>query len=132
MDPKLAAQIGEAARQARLRLKLSQQEAAELLKKSPEFYGRLERGATLPSVETLADLVRVLEVGADTLLGNKPGASAAKAPPRQDLTEKERLVLRRLRRATPQAVRLVALLLGELERAAGTARRKKPASGKRA
>lgn len=132
MDPKLALHIGQAVRQARKNLELSQAEVAERLEKSPEFYGRLERGATMPSVETLADLVRVLGVGADTLMGKSGNAAGAKAALRQDLTQKERLVLRRLRRATPQSVRLVAMLLGELERAAGTARRKKPAPSKRA
>jgi ribosome-binding protein aMBF1 (putative translation factor) len=86
MDTKLAAQIGQAVRQARLRLKLSQQEVAERLEKSPEFYGRLERGATLPSIETLADLIRVLEVGADTLMGKPGGATGAKTSPRPDLS----------------------------------------------
>lgn len=130
MDAKLAAQIGQALQRARKSQKLSQAEVAERLDKSPEFYGRLERGGTLPSIETLADLVRVLGVGADVLLGNAGAPPAAKVP-REELTAKERLVLRRLRRATPRALRLVTLLLGELEKVAGTARRKRQPPRKR-
>lgn len=130
MDAKLAAQIGQALLRARESQNLSQAEVAERLEKSPEFYGRLERGGALPSIETLADLVRVLGVGADVLLG-KAGAPAASKAPREELTAKERLVLRRLRRASPRALRLVTLLLGELEVAAGTARRKRPTASKR-
>ncbi|MDF3069752.1 MAG: transcriptional regulator, family [Polyangiaceae bacterium] len=131
MDAKLAAQIGQAVRQARESLKLSQAEVAERLAKSPEFYGRMERGATLPSIETLADLVRVLGVGADTLLGKSSAAGYASTATRDTLTQKERLVLRRLRRASPRALRLVGMLLDELELAAGTSRRKAPRPGQR-
>lgn len=131
MDAKLAAQIGQALRRARESQDLSQAEVAERLEKSPEFYGRLERGGTLPSIETLVDLVRVLGVGADVLLG-KAGNPAARPAARDELTAKERLLLRRLRRASPRAVRVVAMVLAELELAAGTARRKRPAASKRA
>ncbi|HWA24367.1 MAG TPA: helix-turn-helix transcriptional regulator [Lacunisphaera sp.] len=132
MDSKLAERIGKTARRTREALGLSQADVAERLKKSPEFYGRLERGGTLPSVETLAELSRVLGVGADALLGTSGGSSAsAKDVAREELTPKERLILRRLRRASPRAVRLVGVLLGEFERVAGTARRKRTSSGKR-
>lgn len=125
MDTRLAERIGRGARRARERLGLTQADVAERLGRSPEFYGRLERGATLPSMETFAQLVRVFGVRADALLGT---AEAAEASPKESsaeqLTAGERVVLRRLRRATPRAMRLVGLLLGEFERAAGTARRK--------
>jgi len=125
MDTKLAAQIGKAARRAREKLNLSQADVAERMEKSQEFYGRLERGGTLPSVETLVQLSRVLRVGADALLGTSASTgTAAKDAPREELTPKERLIVRRLRRANPRAVRLVGLLLGEFERVGGTARRK--------
>ena len=132
MDTKLAERIGKTARRTREALGLSQADVAERLEKSPEFYGRLERGGTLPSVETLAELSRVLGVGADALLGTSSSSSSGgKEATRDELTPKERLILRRLRRASPRAVRLVGVLLGEFERVAGTARRKSKSGGRR-
>lgn len=132
MDTKLAERIGKTARRTREALGLSQADVAERLEKSPEFYGRLERGGTLPSVETLAELSRVLGVGADALLGTSSSSSSGgKEATRDELTPKERLIVRRLRRASPRAVRLVGVLLGEFERVAGTARRKSKPGGRR-
>jgi transcriptional regulator with XRE-family HTH domain len=68
-DSELAKQIGKAARAARDALGLSQADVAERVEISTEFYGRLERGVTLPSVPTLAKVAAVLAVTADTLMG---------------------------------------------------------------
>ena len=120
---KLAKSIGSAARQARAALELTQEDAAERLGVSVDFYARIERGNSLPSVPTLARMVAVLGISADVLLGRiefTPGSaptwSTAASP--TDAPEVRR-VGRMLRRASPGALRLVAMLLRELDRQTG-------------
>ncbi|WP_233104103.1 helix-turn-helix transcriptional regulator [Haliangium ochraceum] len=116
----MAKSIGSAARQARTALGLTQEDAAERLDVSVEFYARIERGNSLPSVPTLARIAAVLGVSADALLGRAPfapGASATwmqVAPPAD--TPEVRRVVRMLRRASPGSVRLVSMLLKEIDR----------------
>ena len=121
-DKALAAQIGKAARKARTGLSLSQADVAERVGISTEFYGRLERGVTLPSVPTLVELARTLGIGTDVLLGLSKGARPTPAP--EPTSKDQRALARRLRRASPSAVRLIGLVLAELERAEGRSRRK--------
>jgi transcriptional regulator with XRE-family HTH domain len=122
---KLARSIGAAARQARAALELTQEDAAERLTVSVDFYARIERGNSLPSVPTLARMVAVLGVSADALLGRVafeagavPGWNAIASPTEPP---EVRRVGRMLRRASPGALRLVATLLRELERHTGGA-----------
>lgn len=120
MNKELAKSIGVAARQARTALELTQEDAAERIGVSVEFYARIERGNSLPSVPTLARIAAVLGVSADALLGRKefvPGATPAwlqAAPP--DDTPELRRVLRLLRRSEQGTRRLVGLVLKELDR----------------
>lgn len=121
VEKKLAESIGAASRQARVALKLTQEDAAELIGVSAEFYARIERGNALPSVPTMARICTSLGVSADVLLGRAEPARTREAPVRWTAPENPeapevRRVLRRLRRATPATLRLVALLIKELER----------------
>lgn len=123
MNRELAKTIGIAARQARKALRLTQEDAAERINVSVEFYARIERGNSLPSILTFARIVSALGVSADSLLGRQPFAAQpllAGAPwvaePPADSPDVRRLV-RRLRRAQPSTLRLVNLLVKELERA---------------
>lgn len=125
MDKDLAESIGAAARAARNALKLTQEDAAERIGISAEFYARIERGNALPSVPTLARISTVLGVSADTLLGRAAVREAQQSVQQQpsrwsatspaDAPEIRRLA-RRLRKATPATLRLVSLLIKELER----------------
>jgi transcriptional regulator with XRE-family HTH domain len=122
MERELSRKLGQAARTARASLGLSQADVADRLSLSVEFYGRLERGATLPSVPTLFKMASVLGVTSDQLLGR--GGKAHLAEPRVPESSRDhRVLLRRLERASPGAIRLTRLLLAELETAAGSARR---------
>ena len=71
-DEQLAAQlrdsISEQAQAARQRLGISQTEVATRMGNTSAYYGRIERGTSLPGVETLAQLCAVLGVSADDLL----------------------------------------------------------------
>jgi transcriptional regulator with XRE-family HTH domain len=64
--------IGRGVHQARMALKLTQEDAAERIGVSPEFYSRIERGAMMPSLRTLARMVWALDASADVLLGTEP------------------------------------------------------------
>jgi len=120
MNKELAKSIGSAARQARTALELTQEDAAERIEVSVEFYARIERGNSLPSVPTLARIAGVLGVSADALLGRTvfvPGGGPAwmHAAAPTDAPEIRR-VTRMLRRASPGTLRLVTMLLKEIER----------------
>jgi len=120
MNKELAKSIGSAARQARKELKLTQEDVADRILVSVEFYARIERGNSLPSIITFARIVSVLGVSADALLGRQPAHTTA---PSEGLWAPEppvdgpeiRRVVRRLRQASPSTVRLVNLLIKELE-----------------
>jgi transcriptional regulator with XRE-family HTH domain len=120
MDKKLAQSIGTAARLARKTLGLTQEDAAERLNVSVEFYARIERGNSLPSVPTFARIAATLGVSADTLLGQKPQESSVPPAWLQPALPTEppeiRRLLRMLRKATPATLRLVSLLLREIEK----------------
>jgi transcriptional regulator with XRE-family HTH domain len=118
MDDKLARTIGDATRAARQARKLTQEDAADVVGVSVEFYARIERGKTLPSVPTLLRLAAGLRVSADVLLGLDRLSEAARvrlvsieAPD----AAAARKMLRRIQRARPSTLRLVNLLLREIE-----------------
>lgn len=120
MNKELAKTIGTAARQARKALHLTQEDAAERINVSVEFYARIERGTSLPSILTFARVVAALGVSADALLGRRTSIVAANAPwtaPTPADSPEIRRLLRRLRKAEPSSLRLVNMLLKELERA---------------
>ena len=114
----LATTIGRNLRSTRLGLGLTQQDVAERAELSTEFYARMERGGTLPSVPTLVRLGSELRVGLDALVApqkssvqSKP-ATRAKDEPQQI---EERRLLRHLKRARPQTLRLLRLMVVALE-----------------
>ncbi len=84
LHKQLAENIGQAARCHRNALNLSQPQAAARVGISLEFYLRLERGLSLPSVLTLARLVVELGVDATAALtiiedGPEPAAASGRA-----------------------------------------------------
>lgn len=117
MDAALARKIGNAARGARKALSLTQEDAAERIGISLEFYGRIERGGTLPSVPTLLLMAEALDTSTDTLLGrdtSRSHPSAGTAVPTEP--PELRRLFRRLRRARPKTVKLLSALVAALER----------------
>jgi len=73
-EHRLAATLGSAARLARSRAGLSQQDVAQGVGIVPEVYGRIERGVTLPSVPTLFRLCVSRRLATSSL--RQPGPSA--------------------------------------------------------
>jgi transcriptional regulator with XRE-family HTH domain len=118
----LAERLGAEARRARLAQRLTQADVAERVDLSVEFYARLERGHALPSVPTLAALVRVLGLSADAVLGPEASggtAAIAREPIRfYELgSPVQRRIYRRLQRASPALLRLVHEVLTSFDRA---------------
>ena len=60
--------LGKRIKEARKKLKLTQEALAEKSKISNVYLGEIERGTKIPSVPVLVDLIEVLEVPADYLL----------------------------------------------------------------
>ena len=119
MNKELAKTIGVAARQARKNLQLTQEDVAERIDVSVEFYARIERGTSLPSILTFVRLVSALGISADILLGQQYAitpVSASWMPMSTADNSDVRRVVRRIRKAKPTTLRLVNLLLKELER----------------
>jgi transcriptional regulator with XRE-family HTH domain len=119
MDTKLAKTVGAALREARGALHITQEDAAERSGISLEFYARMERGGTLPSTPTLLSLADGLGVSADELLGRgraKGRGVARRAPSASEERPDVRRLVRRLRGARPQTLRLVALVVAAIER----------------
>ncbi len=117
MNEQLANILGAAARAARTRAGLTQAEVAELLGLATEVYGRLERGAMLPSVETLVRISSSLGVPPNQLLGlGGPEEKGAELPDaRRDSPELRRL-LRRVEGLDRRKLRLLSLIAAEMGR----------------
>jgi len=60
--------LGQRMKKHRQRLKLTQEQVASIAKLSASFYGRLERGAEIPSIDTLLTLAWILETTPNDLL----------------------------------------------------------------
>lgn len=128
--------FGEAVRAARIALGLTQGDVAERLGISTQFYGRIERGHAVPSMETLVRMMQVLGISANALVGRpgrlgRPGHSghsggsggsggsghsSGEEPPPRERPEVRRVV-RKLRKASPDTIRVVNMVMDGLENA---------------
>ena len=66
-----ASKIGTVIRRKREGLGMARDDFAEKIDKSVGFVGQLERGETMPKVETLHRIVKVLELDANTLFNDE-------------------------------------------------------------
>jgi transcriptional regulator with XRE-family HTH domain len=126
MDKDLAVTLGNAARQARKALQLTQARVAEQLDVSVEFYSRIERGLAHPSTDTFVRMLSVLAVSADTLFGldvAREGAPGAHALTSADDPPEVRRLVATLRTTRPSTLRLVNALLNVLDRVSAEQRR---------
>jgi transcriptional regulator with XRE-family HTH domain len=97
----IAIKIGKAAREARLKLKLTQADVAERVNLVTEVYGKIERGVMLPSAPTLIKLRTALGITADFLMGltndAQPEGSQAPPVPDEEMSPDARRLLRLMR-----------------------------------
>jgi len=64
------AAMGRRMKMKRRARKLSQEELARAVQISTSFYGNIERGIRVPSIDTLAAIANVLNTGTDFLLAD--------------------------------------------------------------
>lgn len=114
-------------KQARRARQWKQARVADAIGISEQFYGRIERGTALPSMDTFAKLLTLFELSASAVLGFEPATAEAS---RDDTAEADqddaadasrdppvlRRIARRLRRVPARGRRLVSKLLDELDR----------------
>lgn len=117
---KLAANVGEIAREARQRAGLTQADVAERVGLATEVYGRLERGRMLPSVPSLRRLCIALRTPSDTLLGLNTGEVATwvaeSNPPEYDESPELRRLMRTLRKLDGSQLKLISLVAAALQK----------------
>ena len=117
---KLAANVGEIAREARQRAGLTQADVAERVGLATEVYGRLERGRMLPSVPSLRRLCIALRTPSDTFLGLNTGEVATwvaeSDPPEYDESPELRRLMRTLRKLDGAQLKLITLVAAALRK----------------
>ena len=111
----LAEIMGANLRAIRTARNLTQAEVAEAISVSDEFYARLERGKSLPSMDTLLALVSALDVDADDIFGVAI-APRPLADPLANLPPRVAQLVRRISAHTLAAQRVINLLLAYCER----------------
>lgn len=116
--------IGNAARKARVALGMTQEDAAEAIGVTVEFYSRIERGTALPSLKTLVRMAIAFRVSTDKLLGLTEDAQARKlleelASTRPIDPPELRRLFRKLRATKMDKVRFVNVMLHELDKVSG-------------
>ena len=63
--------------------KMSQEEIAKAVQISMSFYGNIERGRRIPSIDTLVAIANVLDVGVDYLLADSLNVTEAQRSPEE-------------------------------------------------
>jgi transcriptional regulator with XRE-family HTH domain len=126
MDRDFTIAMGNAVRKARHARGLTQEQVAEQLEVSVDFYARIERGRAHPSIDTFLCMMSVLDASADTLLGlDEAGATGPAEVPltTPDDSPAVRSLARRLRRVGSSTVRMVSAILKEFEQAEAAGKR---------
>ena len=117
---KLAANVGEIAREARVRAGLTQADVAERVGLATEVYGRLERGRMLPSVPSLRRLCIALRTPSDTFLGLNTGEvatwAAESSPQEYEEVPELRRLMRNLRKLDASQLKLISLVAAALQK----------------
>ena len=116
--PELPQTIGPVLRRARKQQQLTQEQVAERLEVTTEFYARLERGHACPSIRTFINVADLFDLSADELLG-RAGDGEPDAASRDLEGDGDEPVMRRLshrlRHASPGVQRILAVMLDMLE-----------------
>lgn len=87
--------IGKHIRTRRIQKKLRQEDVAEMVDLSPNYYGSIERGEKIPAMDTFVAILNALELSADQVLADvlKVGytiRNSALDDRMKDLSESER------------------------------------------
>jgi transcriptional regulator with XRE-family HTH domain len=115
----LQATLARNLRAARKRKGLTQAKVAEAIGVSTNIYGRYENAGRWPSIETLQQICKVLDVSADTLLGIEPGQMSSALPLPPDDPPMVRRLLGKLRQASRSTRYLVEMVLAAIAKRRG-------------
>ncbi|TIM07751.1 MAG: helix-turn-helix transcriptional regulator [Mesorhizobium sp.] len=113
MSDSLKQAIGARVQAARRGVKLSQEILADRVGRTPESISNIERGKQLPSIETLAELARVLNVSMSDFfegLDRKRTVSRERAELEAELQETVRQLATRLVRVALEQTRVLKRL----------------------
>lgn len=102
--------IGGVCKQARLAMGFTQEDVAEVIGVTADFYARIERGVSVPGLRTLINLATALHVTVDALLGLP--ITPASGPPGTGPDAELRSLLES---ASPRTVQVINALLDALE-----------------
>ena len=83
--------LGLTVQAARRRGGLTQEALAALIARTPESVSNIERGRQLPTIETLVDLVRVLEVPPPDFLDGLDGVAGGSGLSRERVQQEAKL-----------------------------------------
>ncbi len=75
--------MGNRMKMKRRSRKLSQEDVAMAVQISPSYYGNIERGRRIPSVDTLVAIANYLDVGIDFLLADSLEAMSVQHSPEE-------------------------------------------------
>jgi len=106
------AQFGERLRSFREKMGLKQADIAKMANIASETYARLERGYSLPRIETLKDLARIFSTSTDALVGLDKEKNFEVEALSADL----RRLIKAARKLGPRELNLTAQLAEELGR----------------
>jgi transcriptional regulator with XRE-family HTH domain len=106
-------------RAARKSKRMTQRELAKAIGVSTAVFWRYEGARMWPSIETLRDICKVLDVSADTLLGLGQEETPAILPAPPENPSMVRRLLGQLRQASRHTRYLVEMVLAAIERRQG-------------
>lgn len=113
--------VGLALLQARTAREMTQQELADRVEISVDYYSKIERNLALPSLPKFAALCLALGLSADQVLsGNRVELAPAPGTASTDEPPELRAIMRTLRTAPPAKIRIVRDVLRVLEAQAVT------------
>lgn len=116
---RLRTTLGEKARQARRRARLTQADVADRLGVVTEVYGRFERGQVLPGIPSLLKLCLVLKVSSDHFLGLDASRAPRWVEPEHHESPQPRRLLRALRQLSPAQLKVVAQMVHLIQKSGG-------------
>jgi len=105
--------IGKVLRRARTVKGWTQEDVADYIGVSSEFYARVERGHAWASIGTLRKLAALFRVSADAFLGFKPLGPINVVPDPEP--QRMRKLARRLRRVAKKDIRLLHRVVTQVE-----------------
>jgi transcriptional regulator with XRE-family HTH domain len=121
---RLATHLGLSAREARRRVGLTQGEVAQQAGLAMEVYGRIERGALLPSIQTFLALCQILEADPRVLLGLTDSGGPPEPRPATGDSLQVRRLTRMARELTEEEVRALQTVAKVMLTGRGVGRKK--------